>query len=115
MNSKFTKVVVPAVIAISSLGLGAVATLPAGATTTTHAKVATAASVKLTGTVVKADIARGLVWLKVGAKTYRASFTKTTVFTKGTSHALVKGAVISVTGKYIGKSKALLAATSIAA
>ena len=115
MKSKFAKVVLPTVIAIGSLGLGAVAVVPAGATTKTHTKIAAPASVKLTGTVVKAEVAKGLVWLKVGAKTYRASFTKSTKFTKGTAHSLVKGASISVTGRYVGTSKALLAATSIAA
>ncbi len=115
MNSKFAKVVLPAVLAVGSLGLGTLATIPAGASTKAHHTTKAVASVTLTGSVVRANITKGLVWFKVGAKTYRASFTSATKFTKGTSASLVKGASVTVTGKYVGKSKSVIVASSIAA
>ena len=113
MNSKFAKVVLPVTLAVGALGLGAVATIPAGAAT--KAPHVTHATATLTGTVVRSNIAKGLVWFKVGTKTYRASFTSATKFTKGTSASLIKGASVTVTGKYVGKSTSVLVATSIAA
>src|SRR5665213_4303278 len=49
MNSKFAKVVLPAVLAVGSLGLATLATVPAGASTKAPHAVKAAAS--LTGTV----------------------------------------------------------------
>jgi len=125
MNYKFAKVVLPVVLAVGSLGLGTIATTSASASTKVHhaakahaavkAHPAVKATVSLTGSVVKVNITKGAFWFKVGAKTYRASFTSATTFKKGTSASLVKGAIVSVTGKYAGKSSSVVIASSITA
>ena len=112
MNNKFAKVVLPAVLAVGSLGLGALATVPAGAST--KAPHTTSATASLTGKVARSNVAKGMFWLKVGSKTYRVNFTSATKFTKGTSTSLVKGAAVTVSGKYVGKSS-VIAASSISA
>lgn len=114
MKKIFTKVIVPSMLAVSTLGVGAiVTTVPAGAASS-KATVAKAA-VTLTGTVTKAQAAKSTFWFTVGVKTYRVSYSTTTTFTKGTAAALVKGASVSVTGKYVGKSASVVKATSISA
>jgi len=111
MKKIFTKVVVPSMLAASTLGIGAVvATVPASAASTT-AK----APVTLTGTVSKTEAAKSTLWFTVGTKTYRASYSSSTKFTKGTSASLVKGASVTVTGSYAGKSASVLKASSISA
>jgi hypothetical protein len=132
MNYKIAKMILPAMVAVSSLGIGAaVVAGPAGASTTTTVvkkapvtkkapviKTATAAKgtpVTITGTVTKTLAAKDTFWLKVGVKTYRAAYSSSTKFTKGTASALVKGLSVSVTGTYVGKSVSLIKASSIAA
>ena len=112
MNSKFAKVVLPAVLAFGSLGLATLATVPAGAST--KAPHAVKAAATLTGKVSRVNVAKGMFWFKVGAKTYRANFTAATKFSKGTSASLIKGATVTVSGTYVGKSS-VIAATSISA
>jgi hypothetical protein len=116
MNNKIAKIILPAVLSVGTLGAAAL-TATAGASTTTtvtHAKAAKGA-VSLTGTVVKAQASKKVFWFKVGAKTYRASYSATTTFTKGTAASLVKGAAVTVTGSYVGKSSSVIVATSISA
>lgn len=111
MKQIFTKVVVPSMLALSTLGIGAVvATVPASAASTT-AK----APVTLTGTVTKAETAKSTFWLKVGTKTLRVIYSSSTKFKKGHGTSLVKGAVVTVTGTYAGKSTSVFKATSISA
>ncbi len=138
MNIKFAKAILPAVVAVSSLGVGAaLVAAPAGASTkapaTKSAAVAkkapatkkapvvkkTAATksapVTIAGTVTKDLTAKDTFWFKAGTKTYRAAYSSTTKFTKGSAAAIVKGLAVTVTGTYVGKSVTLIKATSIAA
>ncbi len=111
MKKLVTKVVVPSMLALSTLGIGAaVSAIPASATTT-----ATKAPVTLTGKVLKAQATKHTFWLTVGTKTYRIVYGATTKFTKGSASLLVKGASVAATGTYVGKSKTVLKATSISA
>ncbi|HVA51932.1 MAG TPA: hypothetical protein VNF05_00310 [Acidimicrobiales bacterium] len=110
MKKIFTKVVVPSMLAVSTLGIGAVvATMPASAAATAKAPVT------LSGTIAKAQAAKSTFWFKVGTKSYRVIYSSTTKFTKGTATSLVKGTAVKVTGKYVGKSTSVLKATSISA
>lgn len=112
MNAKFAKVVLPAALAVGSLGLGAIVTVPAGASTkVTHAAAATTT---LSGTVAKVSAAKKLFWLKSGSKTYVVNFKKAT-FSAGSAASLVKGASVSATGKLVGKNKLTVIATSVRA
>lgn len=113
MNNRIAKIALPALLTVGSLGLGTLATIPAGASTKPAHTVK--ASVTLNGSVVKTNVAKTIFWFKVGAKTYRASITSTTKFVKGTSASLIKGAAVTVTGHYVGKSKSVLVASSISA
>lgn len=111
MNKIFTKVVVPSMLAMSTLGIGAVvATMPASAASTT-AK----APVTLAGTVSKAQASKHTFWFTIGTKTDRVIYSSSTKFTKGTSASLVKGTAVTVTGSYVGKSTSVFKATSISA
>lgn len=113
MKKIFTKVVVPSMLALSTLGIGAVvATVPSGATTTT---AKSKAAVTLTGTVSRAQATKHTFWFKVGTKTYRVIYSSSTKFTKGTAKSLVKGAAVTATGTYAGKSTSVLKATKISA
>lgn len=113
MNKIFTKVVVPSMLALSTLGIGAVvATVPASAASTT-AKAAV--TVTLTGTISKGQPSKSNFWLKVGTKTDRVIYSSSTKFAKGTAKSLVKGATVTVTGSYVGKSTSVFKASSISA
>jgi hypothetical protein len=114
MNKIFTKVVVPSMLAMSTLGIGAVvATVPSSAATT--ATKTAKAAVTLTGTVSKTQATHRNFWFTVGTKTYRVIYSSSTKFTKGTSVSLVKGTAVTVTGSYVGKSTSVFKATSISA
>ena len=117
MKKTFMKFVVPTMLVASSLGMGAVvATVPAGASSkTTIVKSHAQSHETLTGKVIKTDVAKKMFWFKVGTKTYRADYTATTPFTKGTASSLVKGLSVTVVGTALGKSHTVLRATSIAA
>ena len=107
MKKILTKVALPAMLAVSTLGIGAVvATVPASAVT---AK----APVTLKGTVTKAQASKSTFWFSVGTKSYRVSYSSMTKFTTLTSASLVKGKSVSVTGTYVGKSTSVIKATSI--
>ena len=111
MKKIFTKVVVPSMLAMSTLGIGAIAaTAPAGAAS--HAAKAPAT---LTGTVSKTQAAKSTFWLTVGTKTYRIIYSSSTKFTKGSATSLVKGTAVTAKGTYTGKSTTVLKATSISA
>jgi hypothetical protein len=111
MKKLVTKVVVPSMLALSTLGIGAaVSALPASAAST-----AAKAPVTLTGKVLKAQATKDTFWLTVGTKTYRVVYSATTKFTKGSASLLVKGASVSATGTYAGKSTSVVKATSISA
>lgn len=122
MNNKIMKTIVPALVAVSSLGAGAAI---AGASTTTtmkaHAPKTTVTTAKkpvvvtLAGSVTKVLAAKDTFWMKSGVKTYRVAYSKTTTFSKGAAASLVKGLSVTVTGSYVGKSVSLIKATSIAA
>ena len=110
MKKIFKSVVVPSMLAASTLGIGAiVATVPASAAATAKAPVT------LTGAVTKAQAAKSTFWFKVGTKSYRVSYSTKTKFTKGTAKSIVKGTSVTVTGTYMGKSTSVLKATSISA
>lgn len=119
MNKKnrIARLLLPAALTVGSLGIAAAATAPAGASTkpshATHASVK--ASTTLTGAVTKAQTTKGVFWVKGSAATVRVKFGAKTTFTKGTSTSLVKGATVTVTGHYAGKSTAVFIATSISA
>jgi hypothetical protein len=114
MNNKFVKAFLPAIVAVSSLGVGAaVVAAPAGAATKSAA--VTKPVVTLTGTVTKVLAAKHTFWFKVGAKTDRVAYSTKTTFTKGSAAALAKGLSVTVTGSYVGKSTSLVSAKSIAA
>ena len=132
MNIKIAKVILPAMVAVSSLGLGAaLVAVPAGASSTTTAvkkapatkkapvtKKAPAtkkALVTITGTVTKTLPTKHTFWLKVGVKTYRAAYSSATTFSKGSASAIVKGLSVTVTGSYVGKSHSVIEASRIAA
>lgn len=111
MKKLLTKVVVPSMLAMSTLGIGAViATTPASA-----AAHVVKAQTTLTGTVSKAQSSKSTFWLTVGTKTYRVVYSSSTKFTKGTAASLVKGTAVSAKGSYAGKSTTVLKATSISA
>ena len=123
MNTKIAKIILPAVLSVGTLGAAAL-TATAGATTTTtatHAKTKTthptatkSAVVTLRGAVVKTEASKDIFWFKDGAKTYRVDF-KTAKFTKGHAASITKGAVVTVTGHYVGKSTSVILATSVSA
>ena len=121
MNNKIAKILLPAVLSVGTLGAAAL-TATAGASTTTtstHAKAPThttaaKGTVSLAGTVVKAEASKDVFWFKDGAKTFRADY-KTAKFAKGSAASLVKGAKVTVSGRYIGKSSSVIEATSISA
>lgn len=126
MNNKFAKAILPAVVAVSSLGVGAaLVAAPAGASTKApitksaaaakKAPVAKSAPVTIAGTVTKVLAAKHTFWFTAGTKTYRAAYSSTTTFSKGSAAAIAKGLTVSVTGTYVGKSVTLIKATSIAA
>jgi|GEM_PF-1040827 len=116
MNNKIAKIVLPAMVAVSSLGLGAaIVAAPAGAAAKTAKTAVAAKTVTLTGTVTKTLAAKSTFWLKVGAKTYRVAYSAKTPFTKGSAAALAKGLSVTVTGSFVGKSTSLVKASHIAA
>ncbi|HET9089616.1 MAG TPA: hypothetical protein VFN54_04870 [Acidimicrobiales bacterium] len=123
MNTKIAKIILPAVLSVGTLGAAAL-TATAGATTTTtatHAKTKTthptatkSAVVTLRGAVVKTEASKDIFWFKDGAKTYRVDF-KAAKFTKGHAASITKGAIVTVTGHYVGKSTSVILATSVSA
>ena len=118
MNNRITKALLPAIVAVSSLGVGAaIVAAPAGAATKATTKTATAAkpAVTVTGTVTKVLAAKHTFWLKVGTKTDRVAYSVSTPFTKGSAATLAKGLPVTVSGSYVGKSTTLIKAKSIAA
>jgi len=106
MKRIFAKAVVSTMLAVGSLGVVAVATVPAGAAP------AAAASKTFGGKVKTVDIAKGTFTLTSGAKTYTVAYKATTKFTKGSAKNLKVGVAVSVTGKLV---KAVIEASSIAA
>lgn len=108
MKKSFAKVVVPVLMVVGSTGMGLVATTSAGASSA-PAKSAP----NLTGVIAKIQASKDVFWIKVGTKTYRVDYSKTTKFTKGTAATLTKGKSVSVTGKYAGKSTVVVNALSI--
>ncbi len=124
MNTKFAKIVLPAVLSIGTVGATALATTASAATTTTvkHAKTAVKKhapvakpAVSLSGTIVKAEATKYAFWFKVGTKTYRVSFTAKTPIAGGTAASLVKGKNVTVKGVELGKTSSVIRATSITA
>ncbi len=113
MNTKIAKLVLPLALTVGSLGAASLAAGTAGASTKATHATATAATT-LSGSVVKADAAKSLFWLKVGTKTYVVNFKKAT-FSAGNAASLTKGASVSATGKLAGKKKLTLIATSVKA
>jgi hypothetical protein len=116
-KNQIARILLPAVLSVGTLGVAVAATAPAGAATkpshATHAAVK--ASTTLTGSVTKAQAAKGVFWVKGSATTVRVKYSAKTTFTKGTAASLVKGATVTVTGHYAGKSTTVFLATSIAA
>ncbi|HUY17251.1 MAG TPA: hypothetical protein VMV11_06790 [Acidimicrobiales bacterium] len=105
MKRIITKVVVSTMLAAGSLGVVAVATVPAGAT-------AAAATNTFSGKVKTVDVAKDTFTLTSGAKTYTVAYKATTKFTKGSAKILKAGLTVSVKGKLV---KAVIEASSIAA
>ena len=118
MLNKYAKIALPVALAVSTLGMG-VATIatPAGAATKAKAKakVVTVKSETLTGTIVRTQAAKHVFWFKVTTKEYRAVYGVTTKFMAGSTASLVKGKTVTVTGTPMGKSGAVIKATSISA
>lgn len=110
MKKTFAKVVIPTLLVAGSMGMGLVATVPAGAASTTAKAAPT-----LTGVIAKIQASKDVFWIKVGVKTYRVDYSATTKFTKGTAATLAKGKSVSVSGKYVGKSTVVVDALSIVA
>lgn len=121
MNNKIAKVLVPTMLAVSTLGMGvAIVAGPAGASTKTKTTIAKKAAVAkpavtLTGTVTKVLATKDTFWFTVGTKTDRVAYSAKTPFTKGSAAVLAKGLSVTVTGSYVGKSTSLIKAKSIAA
>ncbi|MHB8334602.1 MAG: hypothetical protein ACYDEH_06850 [Acidimicrobiales bacterium] len=124
MNTKFAKIVLPAVLSIGTVGATALATTASAATTTTvkHAKTAVKkkapvakAPVTLSGTVVKAETTKYAFWFKVGAKTFRVSYSAKTPIAKGTAASLTKGKTVTVKGIELGKAGSVIRAINITA
>ncbi|MHB8379954.1 MAG: hypothetical protein ACYDB2_08570 [Acidimicrobiales bacterium] len=106
MKPIITKVAMSTMLAVGSLGMVAVATVPAGAASHTVAPRA------FRGKVKTVDIAKDTFTLTLGAKTYTVAYKATTKFTKGSAKNLKAGVVVTVTGKLV---KTVIEANSIAA
>lgn len=106
MKRIITKAVVSTMLAAGSLGIVAVATVPAGAAS------ATVASKTFSGKVKSVDIAKDTFTLTSGAKTYTVAYKATTKFTKGSAKNLKVGVAVSVKGKLV---KTVIEASSIVA
>lgn len=116
MMNKVAKMALPVALAVSTLGMGVVATVtPAAAATKAKAKAAVVKPVTLTGKIVRTQATKHVFWFKVSTKEYRAVYSATTKFTAGSAASLVKGKTVTVTGTPVGKSSAVIRATSISA
>jgi hypothetical protein len=106
MKKMIARIVVPTVLAASTLGFGvAVLSAPAGATTAVTAK-------SYAGTVKAADVTKDRFTLSSGAKTYTVVYTAKTKWAKGTAADLKTGAAVTVTGTI---TKTVIHASSIKA
>ncbi|MGB8197399.1 MAG: hypothetical protein WCF25_10380 [Acidimicrobiales bacterium] len=106
MRKLITRVVVPTLLATSTLGLGvAVLSAPAGATTAVAAK-------SYAGKVKTTDVKKDTFTLTSGTKTYTVVYTAKTKWAAGTSADLKAGVAVSVTGTI---AKTVIHASSIKA
>ena len=109
MKKILTKAMIPALLVVGSLGVGAtVVTVPAFAST----KTAAVAAKTYSGTVKTANTVKDSFTLTVGTTTYTVHYSAKTTFSKGTAANIKVGAAVSATGKL---HKTLISATSVSA